>query len=165
MKVNITLSNKEKRHYFLYLLGMMLVTILILSVITLRKYHSPFSDADLHSVSELKEKSLFDEAQNSMQKKIDSTFAKLDKMDPAKFDPMEDNDIDVGISDISNAFKMTTVTDSRQKGYEKIAGFYKMYQLDKKEMLITTENVDLFKQQYDNCVMNVKDRAQQMNQR
>ena len=165
MQVNITLSNKEKRHYFLYLLGMMIITILIFSVIALRKFHSPFSDADLHSVLVLQEKSKFDEAQKSMQKTIDSTFVKLDKMDPEKSDPMEDNDIDIGIGDIGNAFKITAVTDPRQKGYARIANFYKMYQLDKKDMHNTKENVDLFKQQYDNCLINVKEKAQQMNQR
>ena len=90
MQVNITLSNKEKRHYFLYLLGMMLITILIVSVITLRKFHSPFSDADLHTVLILQEK---------------------------------------------------------------------------QDMQNTKENVALFKQQYDNCLINVKEKAQQMNQR
>lgn len=165
MQVNITLSNKEKRHYFLYLLGMMLITIFILSIITLRKFHSPFSDADLHTVLELQEKSKIDEAQKSMQKTIDSTFAKLDKMDPEKSDPMQQNDIDIGISEIGNAFKLTTVTDPRQKGYARIANFYKMYQLDKQDMHNTQENITLFKQQYDNCLTNVKDKAQQMNQR
>ncbi|SFI49717.1 type VI secretion system TssO [Halpernia frigidisoli] len=165
MQVNITLSNKEKRHYFLYLLGMMLITILILSVITLRKFSSPFSDADLHSVLVLQEKSKFDEAQKSMQKTIDSTFVKLDKLDPEKYDPIKENDIDIGISDIGNAFKITSVTDPRQKGYAKIANFYKMYQLDKQDMHNTAENVVLFKQQYDNCLINVKEKSQQMYQR
>lgn len=165
MQVNITLSNKEKRHYFLYLLGMMLITILILSIITLRKFHSPFSDADLHTVLVLQEKSKFDEAQKSMQKTIDSTFTKLDKMDPEKSDPMQENDIDMGIGEIGNAFKITTVTDPRQKGYARIANFYKMYQLDKQDMRNTQENITLFKQQYDNCLINVKEKAQQMNQR
>lgn len=165
MQVNITLSNKEKRHYFLYLLGMMLITVILLSVITLRRFASPFTDADLHTVLVLQEKSKFDEAQKSMQNTIDSTFTKVNKMDPEKSDPMLDNDIDVGISEIGNAFKITTVTDQRQKGYARIANFYKMYELDKKDMHNTQENVTLFKQQYDNCLINVKEKAQQMNQR
>ena len=164
MQVNITLSNKEKRHYFLYLLGMMLITILIVSVLTLRKFPSPFGDADLHSVLVLEEKSKFDEAQKSIQKNIDSTFALIEKFDPEKNDPMKENAIDIGISDIGNAFKITAVTDKRQNGYTRIANFYKMYELDKKNMHISTENVDLFKKQYDNCLINVKERAQQRNQ-
>ena len=76
-----------------------------------------------------------------------------------------ENSIDIGISEIGNAFKITVVTDPRQKGYARIANFYKMYQLDKQDMQNTKENVTLFKQQYDNCLINVKEKAQQMNQR
>ena len=129
MQVNITLSNKEKRHYFPYLLGMMLITILIFSVIILRKFHSPFSDADLHSVLVLQEKSKFDEAQKSMQKTIDSTIVKLDKMDPSQSDHMESNDIDVLIGDIDHAFKIHEVKEPRQKWYSRLAIFYKVYQI------------------------------------
>lgn len=165
MQVNITLSNKEKRHYFLYLLGMVLLTTIIISIITLRKSSSPFSDADMHSVLVLQKKSKFDAAQKSMQKTIDSTFSKLEKLDPEKTDPIQKNDIEIGITDIGNAFKMTAVTDSRQNGYARISKFYKMYQLDKEDMHNTEENIKLFKQQYDDCLINVKEKAQQMNQR
>lgn len=165
MQVNITLSKKEKRHYFLYLLGMMLITVIILSIILLRKFQSPFSDADMHIVLILQEKSKFDEAQKSMQKTIDSTFTKVNKLDPEKSDPMLENDIDIGITDIGNAFKNTRLTDPRQKGYTRIANFYKMYQLDKQDMHNTQENITLFKQQYDNCLTNVKEKTQQMNQK
>lgn len=165
MKVNITLSNKEKRHYFLYLLGMMLITIIFLSAITLRKFHSPFSDEyKITDISKLKEKSKFDEANKSMLKIIDSTFSKLDKVDPAKFDHLQDINIDLGISDIGTAFKNTSFTDPRIKGYSRIANFYVMYKEDKQVMRNTQENLDLFIKQYDDCKINVKEKAQKMNQ-
>ena len=165
MQVNITLSTKEKRHYFLYLLGMLLLTVVVISIITLRKYKSPFSDADLHTVAILQEKSKFDEAQKSMQKTIDSTFTKIDRLDPEKSDPMLDNDIDNGIGEIGTAFKITAMTDVRQKGYARIANFFNMYKLDKKDMHLTQGNIDLFKKQYDDCLINVQQKTQQMNQR
>ncbi len=163
MQINIALSKKEKRHYFLYLLGLLVVTTLVISAITLRKFKSPFSESDLHTVSVLEEKSKFDEIQKSMQKKMDTTFMQIDKLDPAKFGVMEENNISVGISDVENAFKITTVTDPRQKGYPRVANFYKMYHMDKKNYQTTQENIDLFKLKYDNCLTNVKEKQQMMN--
>lgn len=165
MQVNISLSNKEKQHYFLYLLGMLLVTVVVLSVITLRKFSSPFDDADLRSVLVLQQKTRLDDAQKSMQKVIDSTFVKLDKLDPEKSDPLEENSIGMGISEIGTAFKTTAETDNRQKGYARIANFYTMYGMDKKNYLITQENIELFKKQYDDCTTYAKDRSQRRSQR
>ncbi|MFC6269742.1 type VI secretion system TssO [Frigoriflavimonas asaccharolytica] len=163
MQINIALSKKEKRHYFLYLLGLLMITILVISAITLRKYKSPFSGSDLYTVLVLEEKAKFDEAQKSMQKRLDTTFTQIDKLDPQKFGVMEDNNISVGISDIENAFKITTVKDPRSKGYPRIANFYKMYQIDKKNLQTTQENIDLFKIKHANCLSNVKEKSQMMN--
>ena len=165
MKVNITLSNKEKRHYFFYLLGMMLLTIIFISVITLREFHSPFSDEyKLTDISKLKEKSKFDEANRSMLKVIDSTFTKLDKIDPEKSDHLQNINIDLGISEIGTAFKNTSFSDPRINGYSRIANFYVMYKEDKQVMKNTQENLDLFTKQRDDCLINVKEKKQQMNQ-
>lgn len=165
MKVNITLSNKEKRHYFLYLLGMMLITILFLSIIALRKFSSPFSDEyKITDVSKLKEKSKFDEASKALLKGMDSTFSRVNRLDPAKSDHLQNINIKMGIEEIGNAFENTSFTDPRKNGFSHIANFYLMYKDDKEQMRNTQENLDLFTKQYDDCRINVKEKAQQINQ-
>lgn len=165
MITNITLSKKEKKHYFLYLLGMLLLAVLILSLTVLNRTVNPFSDADMHSVMILQEKSRFDEAQKAVQKQMDSVFADLNKFDPEKSTPVEENNIEVGISNINNAFKMSGAKDPRKESYQQIAKFYKMYFEDKKNTVIISKNVENFKKQYEDCTVGYKARQEQMMQR
>lgn len=165
MQINITLSKKEKRHYFLYLLGMLVITVLIVSIIVLNKFASPFSDTDMHAVMTLQDKAKFDEAQKNIQKQMDSTFIKIEKMNPERMTPIEENDIVVGISNINNAFKMSASSDPRKESYPQIAKFYGMFFEDKKNTLTLKKNIENFTKQYDNCIVGYRDKQQQIMQR
>ncbi|MFV0531925.1 MAG: type VI secretion system TssO [Flavobacteriales bacterium] len=165
MQINITLSKKEKRHYFLYLIGMLFFTVLVISLITLGRIGSPFSEADYHSEMVLQEKIKFDKAQNSVQKVIDSTFTKLDKMDPEKSTITEENQIEREIGDINSSFVITDAKDPRQKAYTQVAKFYRMYFEDKKSIIAVKNNTELLQKEYEDCSVGYKDKQQAIRQR
>ena len=165
MQINITLSKKEKRHYFLYLLGMLVFTVFIVAFIVLNKVANPFSGTDMHAVMTLQDKAKFDEAQKNIQKQMDSTFVKIEKMNPEKITPIEENDISVGISNVNNAFKMSASSDPRKESYPQVAKFYEMFFEDKKNTVTLKKNIENFTKQYDNCIVGYRDRQQQMMQR
>ena len=165
MQISITLSKKEKRHYFLYLMGMLFLAVLILSFIVLNKAGNPFSDADMHSVMILQDKTKFNDAQKSIQKKMDSTFVKIDKMDPEKSTPVENNEIEIGISEINRTFEGATTTDPRKASYPQISEFYEMYYQDKKSILTVKDNIQQFDRQLQDCMIRFKDKNQQIMQR
>ncbi|SNV34732.1 Uncharacterised protein [Chryseobacterium taklimakanense] len=165
MQVSITLSNKEKRHYFIYLLGMLLLAVSVISYIVLSKAGNPFSEADMHSVMILQDKTKFNEAAKSVHKQMDSTFVKINKMDPEKATPVEKNNIEVGITNINRTFEGTTSTDPRKSSYQQIAKFYEMYYQDKKSIVTTKENLQQFDKQLQDCMIRFNDKKQQMNQR
>lgn len=142
---------------------MLLITILVLSVITLRKFNSPFSEVNLSNINKLEEKAKFDEAQIYTQKLMDSTFSRIDKLDPQKSSMMEEHDVKVGIETIGNAFKNTSYKDPRKEGYAKIAKFYSMYQVDKQTMKKTINNIELNEKRYDACKADVNAKLQNMN--
>lgn len=141
---------------------MLLLAVIVLSIIALHKFNSPFRETDMHTVMILREKTEFNAAQKSIQKSIDSTFVKLNKMDPEKSTPIEENDIEIGISNIQNAFKLTNATDPRKNSYPQIASFYRMYYNDKKSIVGIQDNVKLFTKQFEDCMVGYKDRRQQM---
>ncbi|WP_337059181.1 type VI secretion system TssO, partial [Elizabethkingia meningoseptica] len=60
MQLQVTLSKKEKRYYFIYLLGMLLLAIIFLCIIFLSKLESPFVHSDALAIKTLQEKSFFD---------------------------------------------------------------------------------------------------------
>lgn len=165
MQFNITLSQKEKKHYFLYLLGMLICTVLITSFIVLNKSENPFSETDMHSVMILQEKSKFNEAQKTIQKQMDSTFANIEKANPETITPMEENDIKVGIININNAFKMSGSSDPRKESYSQIAKFYEMFFQDKKNTLTLRKNIENFTKQYEDCTVGYRDKQQQIMRR
>lgn len=165
MQINITLSKKEKRHYFIYLLAMLLLTVILLAVATMSRLTSPFEETDLHSVSILQEKSRFDETQKSFAKKTDSLFSQISKFDPEKASPIEENNIQVNISEVQNAFKLTNFTDSRKSFYPQVAEFYSMYYEDKKSALLIKENTKNLKAQLENCTVGYRNDRQEMVQR
>lgn len=161
MQTNITLSSAEKRHYFLYLLGMLLVSVLLISFIVLYKAPSPFSEADLHSVMILEEKTKFTSVQRSQQSLQDSTFIKLEKFDAAKNSIIDENKINVNISQIQNTFKLTNSADQRKMAYPQIAKFGQMFLDDKKNAALIEANTKLFKKQFEDCSVGYRDRKQQ----
>lgn len=164
MQISITLSKKEKRHYFLYLLGMLVLAVFILSTIILSKAANPFSEADKHSVMILQDKTKFNEAQQSVHKLMDSAFTKINKMDPEKTSPVENNSIEVKISEISRSFEGAQSNDPRKTAYPLIAKFYAMYYQDKKSISTSKENTQQLERQLNECVQRLKSKQDQIMQ-
>lgn len=149
----------------MYLLAMLLFAVLILSLAVLSRHDSPFADTDLRAVRILEQKVRFEETQKSFQKQSDSTFAKIEKYDPEKSSPLQENDIEIGVSNIRNAFKLTDFTDTRTKSYPQISDFYKMYYDDKKSAATIKANTKLFTKQFEDCSVGYRSDRQELLQR
>lgn len=165
MQLKITLSKKEKRYYFVYLILMLLLGVLLLSIIFLNKYASPFSGSDSIAIKTLEQKSLFDQRQKAVQPVVDSTFIRLRKLSGEQAQPVEENELRYEINDISEAFSDLTITDSRKDNYPLIARFYKMYYDDKKIIVIKNDNLKRFTKQFEECTIGMKEMQQQINLR
>lgn len=165
MQLKITLSKKEKRYYFIYLLAMLLLGVVFLSIIFLNKFSSPFGDSDSISIKTLQQKSIFDNRQKSMQPLVDSTFIKLRRLSSEKPQPVEENELRYEIDDINNAFSDVIITDTRKNNYPLIAKYYKMYYDDKKIIVKKNENLKTFTKQFEECIIGMKDMQQQINLR
>lgn len=165
MQVNITLSNKEKRYYFLYLLGLLFFAVILLSVVILYRAESPFSNSDILAIQTLEEKAKFDERQKVAQPVLDSTFSKIEKFSVDNPDPLQENEIQAHINDIANIFETVNITDPRKQSYTQIAYFYKMYLEDKDVASKKNENVKIFTKQFEDCSIGFKERKNQKLQR
>ena len=165
MQLKITLSKKEKRYYFIYLMGMLLMGVIFLGIIFLNKMRSPFSDADTMAIKTLEEKSIFDTRQKAAQPLVDSTFMKLKRLSSEKPQPVEENELRYEINDINDAFSDVVIRDTRKNNYQLIARFYKMYYDDKKVMVKRNENVKNFTKQFEECTIGMKNLQQQINLR
>ncbi|KUY20411.1 hypothetical protein BAZ12_10610 [Elizabethkingia miricola] len=165
MQFQVTLSKKEKRYYFVYLFGMLLLAVVFLGIIFLNKLESPFTHSDVLAIKTLQEKSIFNNRQQAIQPTIDSTFIKLKKLSSENQQPVEENELKYDINDIKNAFSDITSVDARKDNYAQIAKFYKMYYDDKKIIVKKNENVKTFTKQYEECTIGMKDMQQQIKQR
>lgn len=164
MQINISLSNKEKKHYFLYLLGMLLIAVIVLSVILLRKYKSPFAVVNYDSVSTLVAKQKFDKNQDHFLITMDSTFSKIDKLSPENTASSLNTNIKRGIDDIENSLKNADVQDSRKEGYIKIAKFYRMYYNDKVRMQVLLTNIKTNNENIQRCNTDYENKRNKLGQ-
>lgn len=165
MQGQITLSRKEKHYQFVYLILMLIAAMVLLSIIFLKGFESPFSSADVTSLQTLEQKSKFDNQQKVVQKLLDSTFTKITKLTDEVPQPFEENEIKYGINDIQNSFENANVNDLRKQAYPQIAQFYKMYFDDKKRISKITENIKNFEKQFEDCSIGFKEKKQNLIQR
>ena len=165
MQVNITLSNKEKRYYFLYLLGLLFFSFLLLSLVVLYRTESPFNNSDILAIQTLQEKAKFDNRQKIAQPVIDSTFNKIEKVSTDDHNPLQENEIRYSINDIANIFETVNITDPRKQSYIQIAQFYKMYMEDKDIAGKKNENIRIFTKQFEDCSIGFKEKKNQKLQR
>lgn len=165
MQVNITLSNKEKRYYFLYLLGLLFFAVLLLSLVVLYRTESPFNNSDILAIQTLQEKAKFDNRQKIAQPVIDSTFNKIEKVSTDDHNPLQENEIRYSINDIANIFETVNITDPRKQSYIQIAQFYKMYMEDKDIAGKKNENIRIFTKQFEDCSIGFKEKKNQKLQR
>lgn len=165
MQAQVTLSKKEKRYQFFYLILMLLLALVFLGIIFLHRYKSPFSEADINTLQILEQKSKFNQQQKVGLKNIDSAFAKLKRISPEDFSKVESNYVQFAISDVANTFQNYPVHDDRKNAYPKIALFFKMYLDDKERIMNIKKNTKYFEKLAEECEMGYKQKSQNLRDR
>ena len=161
----ISLSKRERRYQFFYLLGMLLVVLLVSGFVFLRKFQSPFTQTDVMDIQLLAQKNKFLEQQKIVEPLLKNTFTKISILKVEKPQPFVENDIKSSINDLANYFQSNEVFDTRKNDYLQIAKFYRMYFEDKKIAAKKTENIKLFEQQFEECSIGFKEKEQQLAQK
>ncbi len=162
MQVQVTLSKKEKRHYFSYLLAMLFFVSILLTVIFVSNFDSPFTNRDFMTIQTLNEKNKFDAQQNLAQPVLDSTFVKINKLKLDNKNTMKGYELENSISDIANFFENSTSKDQRKDSYLLVAKYYKMYLDDKKFEANRKENIGIYKKQFEECTIGYQRMQQQI---
>ncbi|WP_346986276.1 type VI secretion system transmembrane protein TssO [Chryseobacterium sp. POE27] len=166
MQAQVTLSKKERRYQFLYLILMLFTALIFMGIIFLRGFQSPFSDNDIVSVQMLEEKAKFDQKQKLSYKVLDSTFSMINKLTDEAPQPFVENNIMYGINDVAGYYQNgENINDIRKEAYPQIAEFYKMYFNDKKIISSKTENIKNFEKQFEECSIGFKEKKSQLFQR
>ena len=165
MEAHISLSKREKHYQFIYLLGMLILTLVVCGIITLRKYESPFSGTDVLEVQMLAQKNKFSKQQSVVAPLLKTTYTKVNILNLETPQPFAENDIKNSINEVANSFENVEIYDSRKDGYAQIAQFYKMYFEDKKIAAKKSENILLFQKQFEECSIGFKDKEQQLVQK
>lgn len=165
MEAQSSLSKREKRYQFTYLLGMTLLALLVFIIIIGRKSDSPFSEADLLQIQMLEQKNKFAQQQNLVSPLLENSYRKISILKLETPQPFAENDIKNSINDVANSFERINIYDTRKDGYLQIAHFYKMYFEDKKIAAKKSENINLFQKQFEECSIGFKDKEQQLAQK
>lgn len=151
MQIPVTLSKKEKRYHFLYLVGMLLIAVILLAMIFLPRYRSPFSDADLATIQTLEQKAKYEQHQKLSYAVLDSAFSRTNKLPAENISPVDSRDIRDFVNDIATFAENNTVNDPRREGFTQIAQFYKMFYTDKETAANKAKNLKFFQEQYEEC--------------
>nr|WP_314494274.1 type VI secretion system TssO [uncultured Chryseobacterium sp.] len=162
MQGQITLSKKEKRFQFLYLILMLLAAMLFLGIIFLNGFESPFNSSDVLTLKRLEQKSKFDTEQKNIQAIVDSTFMKISSLDAENSEAMKIHDIEKNTDFILSTKKRFPTPDERIEGYPLIGDFYIMYMEDKTTVKNMTEDVKRLEVTLKNCETGYKTNEQRL---
>lgn len=165
METHNSLSKREKRYQFIYLLGMLLIAVSILGVVILRKFQTPFSEYNMLETQMLEQKNKFTIQQKIVAPLLANSYIKINILKYQTPQPFAENDIKNSINAVANSFVNVNIYDTRRDGYLQIALFYKMYFEDKKIVAKKTENILLFQKQFEECSIGFKDKEQQLIQK
>lgn len=157
MQGHITLSKKERHYQFFYLILMLLAAMIFLGIIFLKGFDSPFSDEDVRGLESLKQKAEFERQQKLIQPEVDSAYARISRIKDKAPEPFEEGNIMNGVNGIASYFHNSQIIDIRKDSYAQISHFYKMYYDDKKVISTTTEDIEKFEKEVENCRIGFKD--------
>ncbi|WP_158961966.1 type VI secretion system transmembrane protein TssO [Myroides fluvii] len=160
-----SLSRKEQIYQLFYLIGMLALALVLLGIIGLSGYHSPFAKETRLDAEMLEQKNRFNEQQKKVEPLVVAAFQKINTLALTSPKPIEENEIVNGINQVVNSFANTTIFDPRKEVYNQIGDFYKMYLEDKKIIAKKQENIKLFRKQFEECSIGFKDKEQQLIQR
>jgi hypothetical protein len=165
METHTSLSKREKRYQFIYLLGMSMLAALVFGIIIFRKFGSSFSGTDTLEIQMLEQKNKFAQQQLVVFSLLKTSYKKISILKQQTPQPFAENDIKNSINDVANCFENVNIYDTRKEGYLQIAQFYKMYFEDKKIAAKKSENITLFQKQFEECSIGFKDSEQQLSQK
>jgi hypothetical protein len=162
MQGQITLSKKEKRFQFLYLIFMLMAAMILLGIIFLNRFQSPFTSADVVSLDRLEEKAKFDSEQKKVQKIVDSTFKQISRIKDEIPDVMVDHEIDKNTAYIRGTKKRFSTDDSRVEGFPQIAKLFEMYYNDKKTVTTISFDTKNFERRTQECIVGYRDKERRL---
>lgn len=160
-----SLSRREKYQHFFYLILLLLAATVILGIIFLRNYDSPFSNETSYEMQMLEQKNKFAQLQNDIYPFLQKTYNKIDVLPMKDLQPYTETDIKNNINEIANALNDDKVFDPRKEAFLQIAQYYKMYFDDKKIAGKKADNILLFEKQFTECSIGFKDKEQQLAQK
>lgn len=163
MEKHASLSRREKRYEFIYLVLLLVLTVIVLSSVILHKYQSPFLNSTSLETQMLEQKRKFAKQQDLVSPLLEETYAKISVLDRETPQPFVENDIKSSINDIANSFENTAVYDTRKEGYLQIAEYYKMFYLDKVIITKLIEDIALFENQFEECAIGLEGIKQKQN--
>lgn len=160
-----SLSQKERTYQFLYLVSMLLLTQLLLGLIFLSSYQSPFSQTTVLDAQLVEQYNQFNDLQKTVEPVMKETFQKISQLQATSPQPQVEDDLARRIDAVASFFSHTNSYDPRKEGYRQIANFYQMYFEDKKIVGRKTENTEQFRKEFEECSIGFKDKKQQLIQR
>lgn len=141
---------------------MLLAAMILLGILFLNRFESPFDSSDVITLKRLEQKSKFDLEQKNIQKIVDSTFMKISHLDAENQEAMTVHDIEKNTEFISTTKKRFITPDERIDGYPLIAEFYEMYMEDKNMVKNITDDVKRLEVTVKNCEMGYKNNEQRL---
>ncbi|RQO29742.1 hypothetical protein DBR32_14240 [Taibaiella sp. KBW10] len=159
-----SLSKQERRYQFFYLLGLLALVLLVLSLLFLRKFDSPFARDGALSLQMLEQRNKFTARQAAVSPLVENTFRKIIVLSKDSVQPFVESDIKTSINEVANAFEGVEIYDSRKEDYYQIAQFMKMYFSDKVLVAKKTENIARFEKELNECLSGFKDNQQRLSQ-
>lgn len=161
MEKYISLSKREKRYQFIYLLGMLIVAIVVFSLIFFPSFESPFSGKHILEIQMLEQKNKFSKQQEAVTPLLETTYRKISDLKRESPQAYVENDIKNSINEVANSFENREISDDRKAGYLQIAKFYKMFFDDKRIAAKKTENITLFEKQFQECSIGLEKKENQ----
>lgn len=165
MRDIISMEQKERQQYFVYLIILTVISVALLSVIFLRKMPNPFNNDQAFEMNILKDHKKFNDKQAEVYPFMEKTFQKIDVLPITQLKGFAESDIINSIADISNVAKDQQLNDMRKENFPQIASFYKMYLNDKKIAFAKLQNIALYEKQYTECNIGFKEKEQQLSQK
>lgn len=141
---------------------MLLAAMILLGIIFLNQFESPFNSSDIVTLKRLEQKSQFDVEQKKIQSVVDSTFVKISHLDAENPEAMTIHEIEKNTDFISTTKKRFITPDERISGYPIIADFYAMYMEDKTMAKNTADDVKRLEAAVKNCEMGYKNNEQRL---
>ncbi len=164
MKQSGTLSRREKRHYFLYLLILFLIVLSLLIWIIFRKSSKVvFGISQSYQAYQVKDRE-FLVVQNEGVPFYDTICSRIKALQTSPPSAIAETDLKSQINILNSYYENLPAKDPRFINFHQMALFAKLYFEDMLVYRKKAENIQRFQQQLNECEVGYKDREAVMNQ-